>query len=166
MLGELCMAKKIKSFDQIDYKIIKELSKDARASASHIAKVINVNERTVRRRIAHLVETKAIRIATIVDPSMFGYHSIADINLKVDEEIYDEFVESCKKNPNVCYIASGWGKANLAIETRFLDNEEMHDFINFTLPQTEGIEVINFFIIPKIIYNIDHWLPVKSDFKE
>lgn len=160
------MSKKIKSFDKIDYQIIKELSKDARASASQIAKAIDVNERTVRRRITNLVETNAIRITTIVDPSMFGYHSIADINLKVDESIYDEFVESCKKNPNVCYIASGWGKANLAIETRFLDNEEMYDFINYTLPQTEGIEVINFFIIPKIIYNIDHWLPVESDFKE
>lgn len=160
------MSKKIKSFDKIDYQIIKELSKDARASASQIAKSIDVNERTVRRRITNLVETKAVRITTIVDPSMFGYHSIADINLKIDEKIYDEFIESCKQNPNVCYIASGWGKANLAIETRFLDNEEMYDFINYTLPQTEGIEVINFFIIPKIIYNIDHWLPVESDFKE
>ncbi|MCT4544773.1 MAG: Lrp/AsnC family transcriptional regulator [Vallitalea sp.] len=160
------MVKKIKSFDKIDYQIIKELSKNARASASVIAKAIDVNERTVRRRITRLVDTKAIRITTIVEPSMFGYHSIADINLKVEEEVYDDFIKSCKKNPNVCYIASGWGKANLAIETRFVDNEEMYDFINYTLPQTEGIEVVNFFIIPKIIYNIDSWLPNKSDFKE
>lgn len=160
------MAEKIKSYDKIDYQIIKELSKDARASASQISKATSINERTVRRRITHLIETEAIRVTTIVDPSMFGYHSIADINLKVDESHYDEFVASCKKNPNVCYIATGWGKANLAIETRFLDNEEMYDFINFTLPQAEGVEVINFFIIPKILYNIDEWLPIASDFKE
>ena len=160
------MAEKIKSYDKIDYLIIKELSNDARASASHIATATGINERTVRRRITRLIETNAIRIATIVEPSMFGYHSIADINLKVEEHIYNEFVESCKQNPNVCYISTGWGKANLAIETRFLDNEEMFDFINFTLPQTEGVEVVNFFIIPKIIYNIDQWLPVESDFKD
>lgn len=160
------MSKKMKSFDKIDFKIIKELSKDARISASEIARTIDINERTVRRRINNLVESKAIRITTIVDPSMFGYHSIADINLKVDEEIYDEFIESCKKNPNVCYIASGWGKANLAIETRFLDNEEMYNFINYKLPETKGVEVINFFIVPKIIYNIDEWTPVESDFKD
>lgn len=160
------MSEKMKSFDKIDFKIIKELSKDARVSASEIARTIDVNERTVRRRINNLVESKAIRITTIVDPSMFGYHSIADINLKVDEEIYDEFIESCKKNPNVCYIASGWGKANLAIETRFLDNEEMYNFINYKLPETKGVEVINFFIVPKIIYNIDEWTPVESDFKD
>ncbi len=160
------MADKIKSFDNIDYKIIKELSKDARVSASQIADKIDINERTVRRRITRLIESNAIRITTIVDPSTFGYHSIADINLKVNHEVYDEFIKSCKKNPNVCYIATGWGESNLAIETRFLDNEEMYDYINFTLPQTKGVEVVNFFIIPKIIYNIDHWLPVSSDFKD
>ncbi|WP_066503920.1 Lrp/AsnC family transcriptional regulator [Abyssisolibacter fermentans] len=160
------MTKKIKSFDKIDFKIINELYKDVRISASKIARTIGVNERTVRRRIDKLIESKAIRIATIIEPSMFGYNSIADINLKVEDSVFDKFVESCKKNPNVCYIAFGWGKANLAIETRFLDNEEMYNFINHTLPETEGVEVINFFIIPKIIYNIDQWLPVESDFKD
>lgn len=160
------MSEKVKHYDQVDYLIIKELSKDARVSASVISQKIGINERTVRRRINRLVESKAIRITTIVEPSMFGYHSIADINLKVNEAVYDDFIESCKQNPNVCYIASGWGDANLAIETRFLDNEEMYDYINFTLPQTEGVEVVNFFIIPKIIYNIDQWLPNENDFKE
>lgn len=160
------MSEKIKHYDQVDYLIIKELSEDARMSASIIAEKININERTVRRRINRLIETNAIRVTTIVDPSVFGYHSIADINLKVEPSVYDEFVENCKQNPNICYIATGWGEANLSIETRFLDNEEMYDYINFTLPQTEGVEVVNFFIIPKILYNIDKWLPVKEDFKE
>ncbi len=160
------MSEKIKHYDQVDYMIIKELSKDARASASVIAEKTNINERTVRRRITRLIESNAIRVTTIVEPSVFGYHSIADINLKVAPQVYDVFIESCKQNPNVCYIATGWGDANLAIETRFLDNEEMHEYINFTLPQTEGVEVVNFFIIPKIIYNIDQWLPNSTDFKD
>ncbi|SFC33247.1 AsnC-type helix-turn-helix domain-containing protein [Alkalibacterium subtropicum] len=160
------MAKKEKNYDQTDYKIIQELSKDARKSVAKIARKIDVNERTVRRRIEKLIQDNTLRITTIVDPSSFGYNAIADINLKVDEAVYDDFVEECKADPNVCYIATGWGKANLSIETRFLDNENMYDFINKTLPETAGVEVINYFIIPKIIYNIDEWLPVKEDFKE
>jgi DNA-binding Lrp family transcriptional regulator len=160
------MPDKIKPYDHIDYQIVKELSKNARASASQIANAIDVNERTVRRRINNLMETDAIRVTTIVDPSKFGYQSIADINLKVEPEVYDKFIESCKENPNICYIALGWGKANLSIETRFQDNEEMYNYINHTLPGIEGVEVINFFIIPKIIYNIDEWLPTETDFKE
>lgn len=160
------MPNKIRRFDKVDYQIIRELSEDARMPASQIAVNTGVNERTIRRRINHLVDTGAIRITTIVAPEKFGYMSIADINLKVDSGVYETFVEDCKKNPNVCYIASGWGKANLAIETRFLDNEEMYNFINTMLPQVEGVEVVNFFIIPKIIYNIDEWLPIENDFKD
>lgn len=160
------MAKINKIYDQIDFKIIKELSKDARVAASEISRKINVNERTVRRRIDKLIKDKTMRITTIIDPSSFDYNAIADINLKIDPSILDEFIEKCKENPNVSYIATGWGKANLAIETRFLDNEDLYNFINNTLPNIEGVEVINFFIIPKIIYNIDEWLPVESDFKD
>lgn len=159
------MTKKEKNYDQIDYRIINELSKDARKPVAKIAKKINVNERTVRRRIDKLIEDKTIRITTIVDPSSFGYNAIADINLKIEDDVYDAFVEECKSNPNVCYIATGWGEANLSIETRFLDNENMYNYINHELPGKKGVKVINYFIIPKIIYNIDEWLPIKADFK-
>lgn len=160
------MANKNNLYDQTDYKIIMELSKDARISAAKISKITGINERTVRRRIENLIEKKAIRITTIVDPSNFGYNAIADINLKIEHSILDDFIEKCKINPNVSYIATGWGESNLSIETRFLNNEDMYNFIHHTLPDIEGVEVINFFIIPKIIYNIDEWLPTENDFKE
>ncbi len=150
--------------DKIDYYIIKELADDARKPASDIAKAVGINERTVSRRINKLVEDKVIHTTTIVDPSIFGYNSIADINLRVEEEYYDKFIEECIDNPNVCYIATGWGEANLSIETRFKDNNKMYEFINNTLKHKDGIKVINFFIIPKIIYNINQWLPTENDF--
>ena len=160
------MPEKIKQYDQIDYKILQELSKNARASAAEIAKTIDVNERTIRRRIQNLLDTEAIRVGTIVNPAVFGYHSIVDINLKVDPEIYDDFVEQCKNDPHICYMASGWGDANLAMQGRFQNNEELYHFINSTLPQIKGVEVVKFFIIPHIIYDIDCWMPVESDFKD
>lgn len=157
---------KLKQFDQIDYKIIEKLSIDARMSANAIAKDLEINERTVRRRIENLVNSKAIRFSTIIEPSVFGYMSVADINLFVDPQIIEKFVQDLKKETNVSYIAAGWGKSNLSIETRFKDNEEMYEYINKHLPSIEGVEVINFFIIPKIVYNIDQWKPKKSDFIE
>jgi len=160
------VSEKIKTFDKIDYKIIQALAKDARMPATKIAEETGINERTVRRRLDVLLDMGAIRVTTIVSPELFGYHSIADINLKVEHEVYEQFIEYCRENPNICYIATGWGKANMAIETRFLNNEEMYDFINTVLPQMEGVEVVNFFIIPKIIYNIDEWMPVETDFKD
>lgn len=152
--------------DKLDYYIIKELAVDARTSASDIAKKLDVNERTVSRRITKLTEDKVIHTTSIVDPTVFGYNSIADINLRVDENHYDSFIAQAIENPNVCYIATGWGEANISIETRFKDNNQMYEYINNTLKHTEGVKVINFFIIPKIIYNINQWLPTEEDFKD
>lgn len=152
-----------KKYDALDYQIIAELSQDARASAKTIADTIGANERTVRRRIEQLVDMGAVRFSAIFEPSAFGYTSIADINLAVDKGIYNEFVEKLKNNPNISYIATGWGEANLSIETRFRDNEEMYDYIERYLPSLDGINVLNFFIIPKILYNIDQWHPQGID---
>lgn len=160
------MANRMKHYDQVDYQILKKLSQNARASAAEIAKTININERTIRRRLKNLLETNTIRVTAVINPSMFGYDAIADINLKVESEIFDEFVEVCKNNPNICYIATGWGEANLALQCRFLNNEELYEYINSTLPQTKGVEVLHYFIIPQIISNIDCWLPIASDFQE
>ena len=151
------MAKK--KYDDLDYEIIAALTKNARVSASTIAKQTNSNERTIRRRINQLTDIGAIRFSVIAEPSAFGYTSIADINIQVDKSIYNDFIEELKQDPNISYIATGWGEANLSIETRFKDNEEMYDYIENYLPSQEGIKVINFFIIPKILYNIDHWFP-------
>ncbi len=153
------------AYDKIDYLIIRELSKDARASAAQIGKVLDINERTVRRRINNLVDSGVVRIASIVSPTHFGYNAIADINLQVEDERYASFIEECKDNSNICYIATGWGKANLSIEVRFKDNKQLHDYINNVLPLVEGVTVINYFIIPDIIYNIDSWQPVEEDFE-
>lgn len=152
--------------DKTDYYIVKELAKNARKSAADIAKELNINERTVSRRITKLIEDKVIHTTTIVDPAIFGYNSIADINLKVEEEYYESFIEESINNPNVCYIATGWGEANLSIETIFKDNNKMYEFINNTLKHKEGVKVVNFFIIPKVIYNINQWLPTEEDFIE
>ncbi len=148
-----------KRYDQLDYQIIAELSENARASANTIAGKIQANERTVRRRIDQLIEVGAIRFAAIAEPSAFGYTSIADINLAVDKAVYNNFVNKLKEDINISYISTGWGKSNLSIETRFRDNEEMYDYIERYLPSLEGVEVVNFFIIPKILYNIDQWRP-------
>jgi DNA-binding Lrp family transcriptional regulator len=153
------------NYDTLDYQIIQELSNNSRKSAAQISKATNINERTIRRRIDRLIKDGAIRFSTIIDPSKFGYHSISDINLKVAPEHLEDFIEHAKSSPNICYIATGWGESNLSIETRFLDNTEMYDYINTVLPNIPGVEVLNFFIIPKIIYNIDEWIPNEKDFK-
>jgi DNA-binding Lrp family transcriptional regulator len=51
--------------DELDARILDELKRNARASNVEIAKVVGLTEGAVRRRIQHLIESKAIKRFTI-----------------------------------------------------------------------------------------------------
>lgn len=153
-----------KTFDQMDHKIIKALHKDSRLSASEIARSLNANERTIRKRIDRLVRMGAVRLTAIVDPEVFGYLTAVDIFLEVDEDREDEVIERFLTFPEVSYIALGEGTKDLSLECRFKSNERMREFLRKKLPAIEGVQIRGYSLVPRIIRNIDEWMPGDDDF--
>jgi len=63
-----------KSLDQLDYKILYELDKDARASYTAMAKVLHISKQTVKNRVEKLMKEKVItHFITIINMANFGY---------------------------------------------------------------------------------------------
>ncbi len=151
-------------FDILDYQIIGELRKNARASASEISRVVGANERTIRNRIDRLVEMGAIRLTAIVTPQAFGYMTAADIFIEVEPEREAEIVAMFRAMPEVSYLAYGQGTRDMSIEVRFKDNGELYDFLRYTLPKVPGLKVTGYALVPRIIQNIDEWMPRAEDF--
>ena len=150
--------------DALDYAIIKILNDNARIPASDIARTLKVNQRTVRNRIDHLVESGAIRLTAIVDPKAFGYWISVDIFLEIDMLHNKEILEQLEKMPNISYIAYGQGNNAISIEARFKDNEEMVTFLSQTLPSINGVKVVGYALVPLILRNIDRWVPPAKEF--
>jgi DNA-binding Lrp family transcriptional regulator len=153
-----------KQFDQLDHKIIQALHKDARLSASEIARSLGANERTIRKRIDRLVHLGAVRLTAIIDPEVFGYLTAVDIFLEVDAEKEDEVIQRFMTSPEVSYIAFGEGTKDLSIECRFRTNEGMRGFLRKKLPSIEGVQLRGYSLVPRIIRNIDEWMPRDDDF--
>jgi len=154
-----------KPFDQVDHQIIQILHKDARASASEVARALNANERTIRKRIDRLVRLGAVRLTAIIDPEAFGYNTAVDIFLEVDEDREDEVILKFKTISEISYIALGQGNKDLSIECRFKNNEEMRQFLRKSLPAIEGVQIRGYSLVPRIIRNIDEWMPKDEDFR-
>lgn len=152
------------SFDRLDYQIILALHKNARASASEISRQIGANERTVRKRIEHLVHSGAMRLTAILEPSAFGYVTAADIFLEVDPQHEEEVLKKLMEMPMVTYVAFGQGTQEVSIEARFKDNDALREFIRHGLPSLPGVTVIRYTLVPRILRNIDEWLPPPEDF--
>lgn len=154
-----------KQFDTLDHQIIQALHKDARLSASEIARSLNANERTIRKRIDRLVHLGVVRLTAIINPEAFGYLTAVDIFLEVDTEKEDEVIRRFLTSPEVSYIAFGEGTKDLSIECRFKTNEGMREFLRKKLPSVEGVQLRGYSLVPRILRNIDEWMPRDDDFK-
>lgn len=152
-------------FDEIDWQISQELRKNARISASEIARVLNLKPRTVRNRIDRMMEFGAARPFWVFEPNKFGYVISVDIFLEIDTTKAEEIYEKLIKLPQVSYLAYGNDKEHLSIEGLFKNLEDMDEFIYSILPSYEGIKVQSFALVPKVLRNLYEWQPEKSDFR-
>ena len=150
--------------DEIDYLIMRELHANARISAVQIARKINSNERTIRKRLDRLIKDGVVRLTAIIDPKAFGYLNTADIFLEADPSLEKEILEGLLHLPAITYIALGQGSTEISIEARFKNNDEFFDFLRHTLPQLPGVKVTGYALVPRILRNIDEWFPPVDDF--
>ena len=151
-------------FDSLDYQIILQLRQDARQSASEIARALGANERTVRNRIDRLVASGALRLTSILDPSAFGYGHTVDILLEVQPEQEQAAIQRLLQMQEVSYLAYGQSTQEISIEARFKDAVEMRAFLGRVLAAIPGVKVKGYALVPRILRNIDEWLPRLDDF--
>jgi len=152
------------SLDELDYQIIQALHADARTSASDIARKTGANERTIRKRIKRLVADGTIRLTAILDPVAFDYLTAADIFLEAEAELEPAILDRIMSMPEVTYVALGQETREISIEARFKDNVELREFLGRTLPDIPGVKVTRYALVPRILRNIDEWMPPKEDF--
>ncbi len=158
------MPRRENDFDNLDYEIIRALHADARVSASEIARVTRANERTIRKRIDRLLKQGVVRLSAILEPQAFGYVTAADVFLEIDPAQEEKITRALMEMPEVTYVAYGQGTNDISIEARFKDNEALREFIRHTLTRLRGVTVTRYALVPRILRNIDEWMPPKEDF--
>lgn len=153
-----------KVFDEIDYQIIMALRRDARKSSSAVAKELGINERTARRRIDNLVESKALRFSAVCEPSAFGYNNILDVNVEIEDDYYGKTIEAFEICPSICYISKGWGQNGITIQCRFKSGDDINKFLHNYLTGFPGVKIVSYYFEAKILRDADSWEPAESDF--
>ncbi len=103
------MAKQI--LDDLDKKILKLISDDARIPFLEVARVCNVSGAAVHQRIQKLYHLGVLKGSQfIIDPEKVGYETCAFIGLYLkDPECFDSVVEELRKIPEVveCHYTTG-----------------------------------------------------------
>lgn len=120
-------------------KIIRALQADARKPVVKIAREVNANEATVRRRIEKLLKDGIIeRFSVVLDYHKLGRVIKAFIGLRVEPAKLRAIAEHLAKHADTQVVYRTSGDTDIVTEVIFEKMEDLNDFLDEEL-KLEGI---------------------------
>ena len=141
--------------DTTDEEILRALQPDGRRSFRDIAREIGVSEGTVRSRVRRLQEMGALRILAFVDPARLGQSVLALMLVRVDSETQDTVIRDLTSWPEITYISTLIGRADIYAQIMCASNEALGEIISRTraLPGVIETETMLELAVHKFSYN-------------
>jgi len=115
--------------DKLDQKLMHELQIDGRQSYTHLAKMLDVSEGTIRKRVKDLRNSNVMKIRAVVNPNEIGYSFICVMALQVRMADLREVGETLAQKPNIYYLSFVAGRYDLIALIVTQTPEELSDFI-------------------------------------
>ena len=126
--------------DDLDLKILSELSNDASVSIPKLSEKINENSSVVYSRINRLVKKKLIERFTIdVNNKELGYTVKSLTGINMDSKQRSVVIEELFKIPGVREVAEVTGRFDILVTMYAKDLSEMHRLISEKIGKITGI---------------------------
>lgn len=129
--------------DNLDRQIIAYLTEDGRLSAAEIAaRIGSVSERTIRNRIAGLLQAKMIVIGAIPDPAALGRDVQFDLLIEVEPGKLEDVAIQLGEYEEIGYLAATSGAANLAASLYVTEHAALLEFVEQELGKLPGVKQV------------------------
>ena len=126
--------------DNIDLKILSELSNDSSISVPHLSKKINVNSSVVYSRIKRLIKRKLIERFTIeINNKELGYTVKSLTGINMDSKKRDNIIEELFKIREVREISEVTGRFDILVTMYARNLENMHQLVSEQIGKIQGI---------------------------
>ncbi|WP_148686020.1 Lrp/AsnC family transcriptional regulator [Candidatus Nitrosocosmicus hydrocola] len=133
--------------DDLDLKILSELSKDASISVPRLSKKININSSVVYSRIKRLVKRGLIKKFTIIiNDEALGFNVKALTGITMDSKLRDNVLTELFKIPEVREVAEVTGRFDVLVTMTARSLDEMHQIISEKVGRIEGVQKTETFI--------------------
>ncbi|MEM4487178.1 MAG: Lrp/AsnC family transcriptional regulator [Desulfurococcaceae archaeon] len=137
--------------DKIDGTIIRELVKNSRISYRDLAKLVNLTDVAVIKRIKRLEKSGAIRRYTaIVSPQALGYSKVSFTGINVKPERLFDTVKVLKDKEYVKYLALTSGDHDILVVIWSRSANEL-EVIHDEIRKLEGVVSVYPMIITEVI---------------
>ena len=133
--------------DELDLKILSELSNDASISVPKLSEKININSSVVYSRIKRLLKQKLIQRYTIdVNDKELGYSVKSVTGINMDSKRRDAIIDNLFEIDGVREISEVTGRFDIMIQVYAQDLEELHTIVIEKIGKIEGIQNTETFV--------------------
>ncbi|MDO2934171.1 Lrp/AsnC family transcriptional regulator [Paeniglutamicibacter sulfureus] len=131
---------------ELDLRLVEQLQADGRIPFAELARRVGVTEKTVRRRVSHLLDESFIQISAVTDPSLLGFGALALALLTIDgTRDPAALAEDLALLPEVDYVTVTTGPFAVQAELMCIDGKELHDVVARkirTIPGIRAVEIL------------------------
>ena len=137
----------LQRFDEIDMKLLFELSKDGNISVPTLSKKLGINASVLYSRIKRLVRKKLIKKFTIeIDDSLLGIGVKASVGINRDPKFKIQTYKKLLEVVEVVSIIEVTGRFDIMIRVYAKDLEDLHTVVIEKIGKIEGIQNTETFV--------------------
>lgn len=134
-------------FDDLDMKILSELTKDASISIPQLSKKLNINSSVLYSRIKRLTKRELIRKFTVViNESQLGINIKATVGINRDPKLKEPIHNELIKIPEIRSLIEVTGRFDIILSVFTRTLEELHKVVIERIGKIEGIQATETFV--------------------
>ncbi len=138
--------KKLLSLDDLDRKIIKELSIDARQSYLDLGKKLHASEGTIRYRLRLILKRGIIKLKAVLDPFILGFDFSCVMGIEIDIAKLPEAASILEKSPHVNFLSRCTGSFDIISILIFRNTRDFDKFMDETISKLPGLKRTQTFV--------------------
>ncbi|MBI4334421.1 MAG: Lrp/AsnC family transcriptional regulator [Chloroflexi bacterium] len=132
--------------DELDFRLIRMLQKDARVSSDVLGGKLNTSPTTVRRRIRDMIKRKILRVVALVDPDYVGFPYSVVFALKVTGPRLDAVLSALDTREEIKWLVASTGRFDVLAFARFRNTDEVTGFLQRYVYAGEGVLTCETFV--------------------
>ncbi len=134
-------------FDELDMKLLYELTKDGSISVPILSKKLGINASVLYSRIKRLLKKKLIKKFTVeIDDSLLGIGVKATVGINRDPKLKDSIHKKFMETPEVVSIAEITGRFDIMIQVYAKNLEALHTIVIEKIGKIDGIQNTETFV--------------------
>ena len=134
-------------FDDLDMKLLYELTKDGSISVPILSKKLDINASVLYSRIKRLMKKKLIKKFTIdIDDSLLGIGVKASVGINRDPKYKDTIHKKFMETTEVVSISEVTGRFDIIIDVYAKNLEALHAVVIEKIGKIEGIQNTETFV--------------------